>query len=220
MRTINRTALTTARAAAWAALAVASAGALAGCGGGDSDAEAGAPTATVTVTETVTADPEPTEDATASETPSADATPTAQEPNTGDRALKVGQWREGINVRTRITEFFQPANAPKPSYLAGDTDGDGAIAKVEMCVRSGGEPAKGDIYDLFMGYDSSGGQYTQSSSTWGEWPPLPQLPSEVSIAPGKCLSGWVLLSAPKNTRFATVDMNDGEGGSIAEWKVS
>ena len=111
-------------------------------------------------------------------------------------------------------------NAPKPSYLSGDTDGDGAIIRVEMCTRAGAEPTKGDIYDLFMGYDASGGQYTQSSSTWGEWPPLPQLPDSVSIAPGKCLSGWVLLSAPKNTRFVTVDMSDGEGGSVAEWKVS
>jgi hypothetical protein len=214
MRTTTRTALTAATLAAAASL-------MTGCGGGDN--EAGAPTATVTVTETVTADPEPTdeptEDATTSETPTAEATPTAQEPNTGDRALKVGQWREGTNLRTRITEFTQPASAPKPSYLAGDTDGDGAIANVEMCVRPGGEPAKGDIYDLFLGYDASGGQYTQSSSTWGEWPPLPQLPSEVNIAPGKCLSGWVLLSAPKNTKFLTVDMSDGEGGSIAEWKV-
>lgn len=172
----------------------------------------------MTVTETVTAEPTPTE--TASETPTAEASPSPQEPNTGERALEVGQWREGVQVRTRVTEFFQPADAPKPSYLAGDTDGDGAVARVEMCTREGAKPTKGDIYDLFLAYDASGGQYTQSSSTWGEWPPLPQLPDTVSIAPGKCLSGWVLVSAPRNTKLVTFDMSDGEGGSIAEWKVA
>lgn len=213
MRKTVRTALTT------IALATISAGALTGCGGSGGDAGAGSPTATVTVTETVTADPSPSETAEGAETPSAEASPTAQEPNVGDRALKVGQWREGIDIRTRVVEVFQPANAPKPSYLAGDTDGDGAVAKVEMCVRTGGEPAKGEIYDLFMAYDASGGRYTRSGSSWEEWPPLPQLPIDISIAPGKCLSGWVLLSAPQNTKLVTVDMSDGEGGSIAEWKV-
>lgn len=208
-----RTALTT------IALAAISAGVLTGCGGGDGDAGAGSPTATVTVTETVTAEPTSSEPAEATGAPSADDSATGQEPNVGERALEVGQWREGTNLRTRIVEFFQPANAPKPSYLADDTHSDGAIARVEMCLRAGGEPATGGIYDLFMAYDASGGQYSRSSSTWGEWPPLPQLPSEVSIAPGKCLSGWVLLSAPKNTRLVSVDMSDGEGGSIAEWKV-
>lgn len=211
MRTTTRTALTS------AALAVFSVGTLTACGGGNGDSEAGAPTATVTVTETVTATP--TAEAETSETPTAEASPTAQEPNVGDRALKLGQWREGTNLRTRVVEFFQPANAPKPSYLAGDADGDGAVARVEMCVRAGGEPAKGEIFDLFMAYDAAGGQYTRSGSSWGEWPPLPQLPIDITISPGKCLSGWVLLSAPKNTKIVTVDLNDGEGGSIAEWKV-
>ena len=201
------------------ALAAISTGALTGCGGSDGDADAGSPTATVTVTETVTASSSPSDVAEPSEDPAGDEPLSPQEPNIGDRALKVGQWREGLDVRTRITEFYQPANAPKPSYLAGEADGDGAIARVEMCTRAGSDATKGDIYDLFMAYDASGGQYTQSSSTWGEWPPLPQLPSEVSIAPGKCLSGWVLISAPKNTKLVTFDMSDGEGGSIVEWKV-
>lgn len=212
MRTTTRTAFT-------GATLVITAGFVTGCGSGEGDAEAGSPTATVTVTETLTADPTASATPAPSETATAEATPTTQEPNVGDRALKVGQWREGTNIRTRVTEFLQPAIAPKPSYLAGDTDGDGAIAKIEMCVRPGGEPVKGDIYDLFLAYDAGGGQYTQSSSTWGEWPPLPQLPSEVSIAPGKCLAGWVLVSAPRNTKLVTFDMSDGEGGSIAEWKV-
>jgi hypothetical protein len=30
----------------------------------------------------------------------------------------------------------------------------------------------------------------------------------------------VLISAPKATKLVTFDMSDGEGGSIAEWKVS
>lgn len=176
---------------------------------GDAD---GDPTATVTVTATPSTEPSETE------TPSETASASPQDPNVGDRALRVGQWREGVSVRTRVAEFFQPANAPKPSYLTG-SDGDGAVARVEMCTRAGAEPTKGDIYDLFMAYDANGGQYTRSGSSWGEWPPLPQLPVEASIAPGKCLSGWVLLSAPKDTKIVSVDMSDGEGGSIAEWKV-
>lgn len=187
------------------------------CSGGNDGDAAGEPTATVTVTETVSADTSPS--STPSETTTTDASPVPQEPNVGNRALKVGQWREGTQVRTRVAEFYQPADAPKPSYLRGTDDGDGAVARVEMCTRKDADPTKAEIYDLFMAYDANGGQYTRSGSSWGEWPPLPQLPINISIAPGKCLSGWVLLTAPKNTKVVTVDMSDGEGGSIAEWKV-
>ena len=64
---------------------------MAGCGGGG--AEADGPTTTVTVTETVTADPEPNRRADRSERR---RTVSPQEPNVGDGALRVGQWREGI----------------------------------------------------------------------------------------------------------------------------
>ena len=192
---------------------------LTGCGDSGTSDAAGEPAATVTVTETADASEAPSSTPSETETPTADASPTSVEPNVGDRALKVGQWREGTGLRTRVVEFYQPSDGPMPSYLNGSSDAYGAVARVEMCVPKGAEPAKGDIWDLWFGYDTNGGQYTRSSSSWEVWPPLPQLPAETSISPGKCLSGWVLLSAPRDTKLVTVDLNDGEGGSVAEWKV-
>ena len=83
----------------------------------------------------------------------------------------------------------------------------------------GGEPAKGEIYDLFLAYDASGASTPSRAAHGASGRRCRSCRWTVTIAPGKCLSGWVLLSAPKNTKLVTVDMNDGEGGSVAEWKV-
>jgi hypothetical protein len=88
-----------------------------------------------------------------------------------------------------------------------------------MCVRkTSDEPLKGDLYGAFNAYDKNGGQYSQASSSWDEWPPRPQLPSEVNVAPGRCVNGWVLFSVPPDVRISMIS-NDGQGEATAEWLV-
>ena len=183
--------------------------ALTGCGGGDADGgDAGStsvPTATVTVTETVTAAP--------SQSPASNA------PNVGDRALRVGQWREGSGFRSRVAEFVQPVDAALPSYLVGDSSAEGAVARVELCVRrSEPESLSGSVWDLFGAHDEAGGQYTRAGSSWDAWPPLPQFPAELNLAPGKCANGWILFNTPPDTTITTVTLDDGDE-TAAEWQT-
>ena len=176
---------------------------LSGCGSDDSK-----PKAAPTVTATVTASPTVTES----------ASPSAVAPNTGTSALKVGQWREGRDVRTRVRSLIQPSDTRSPSYLKGESDAEGALADVEMCVRkSTTYVMKGDLYGSFNVYDKDGGQYSQASSSWDEWPPRPQFPSTaVTVTPGRCVRGWILFSVPRNERVRSI-VNDGQGDATAEW---
>lgn len=174
---------------------------LTGCGSDDSK-----PTAAPTVT--VTASPTATDS----------ASPSAVAPNTGTNALKVGQWREGRDVRTRVRSLIQPSDTRPPSYLKGESDAEGALADVEMCVRkSTTYVMTGSLYDSFHVYDKDGGQYSQASSSWDEWPPRPQFPSdEVKVTPGRCVRGWILFSAPRDVRVRSI-ANDGQADATAEW---
>jgi len=178
--------------------------AVAACGGGGQSGAA-APGPTV-VTTTASIAPTPT--------------PSPFAPNVGDRALKVGQWREGEVVRTLVKSFTQTSDASPPSFLVGESEAEGALAEIKMCVRkTATEPLKGQVYGLFNVYDKSGGQYSQASSSWDEWPPRPQWPNDVNLSPGRCVTGWILFSVPKSVRIAYV-ANDGDGSAAsAEWKV-
>jgi len=181
---------------------------LTGCGSDDSKPTA-APTVTVTVSPTVT------------ESKSPSASPSGVAPNTGSNALKVGQWREGRDVRTRVRSLIQPSDTRPPSYLEGESDAEGALADVEMCVRkSTTYVMKEDLYGSFNVYDKDGGQYSQASSSWDEWPPRPQFPSNaVNVTPGHCVRGWILFSVPRNVRVRSI-VNDGQTDATAEWLTS
>lgn len=178
---------------------------LAACGGGGSEPAAGE---TVTVTATVTADPSP--DASAETTPAA--------PNVGDLALKVGDWREGTGVRTRVIEVRQPGQGRMPDYLDGEADAVGATVLIRSCVREGSESAVVSSID-FTGRDKDGAVYENASSSWDVWPPLPQYPTEREVRAGQCVQGWVLISTPENTRVTTIELGGGGDGVLAEWMV-
>jgi hypothetical protein len=186
--------------------------AVAGCGGADKSPKAADPHPTPTTASTPSSAPEPTE------TPSATASPSTPPANVGDLALKVGQWREGLDVRTRVRALVQPSDTRPPSYLVGDSEAEGAIADVEMCVRkSSPDPIEGSLYDYFNVYDKNGGQYSQASSSWDVWPPRPQWPNDdVKVMPGRCIRGWILFSVPHNVRVRSI-ANDGQDDATAEW---
>ncbi|UUW92688.1 hypothetical protein ABFU82_01500 [Nocardioides sp. WV_118_6] len=198
-----------------AALALLGGAALTGCGDGDDGPEA-APTATVTMTETATAG---ASDPTAPTDPTDSADPTAgREPNVGDLALRVGQWREGLGLRTRVIEVRQPTAAGLPDYLRDLPDASGAAVLVRSCVRKGEEATWVATSD-FTARDKSGGVYESSGSSWDEWPPRPQYPFEREVRAGQCLQGWILLSAPNGTRITAIELSDSDGSTVAEWRV-
>ncbi|WP_418062486.1 hypothetical protein [Pimelobacter simplex] len=199
-----------------AALALVGGAALGGCGDGD-DKPASQPTATVTTTETASAgasDPASPTDP----TDPADPAASALEPNVGDRALRVGQWREGLALRTRVVEVRQPTAAAQPDYLRDLPDASGAAVLVRSCLRKGEAPLWVTTSD-FVARDKSGGVYESASSSWEEWPPRPQYPFERELRAGQCLQGWVLLSAPNGTRISSIELTSDDGTVSAEWRV-
>ncbi len=182
---------------------------LAACSSGG---ESEQPAATVTVTETPSESASPSQ---SSEAPSTSVAP----PNVGGNALPLDAWREGTAVRTRVRSVTQAVDAALPSYLVGDTSAEGAVALVEVCNReSATSPLATEVFTLFSAHDGSGGQYTRASSSWDVWPPRPQFPSEISVAPGACASGWVLFSVPPDVRVASITLDDGSV-TLAEWLV-
>lgn len=199
-----------------AALALVGGAVLAGCGDGD-DKPAPQPTATVTTTETASAgasDPATPTDP----TDPAESTASGREPNVGDMALRVGQWREGVSLRTRVIEVRQPTAAGLPDYLRDLSDASGAAVLVRSCLRKGEEPLWVTPSD-FVARDKSGGVYESASSSWEEWPPRPQYPFERELRAGQCLQGWILLSAPNGTRITSIELTSDDGSVSAEWRV-
>lgn len=186
--------------------------ALSGCGGGADSASPDPEVATVTVTETASPQATPS----ASTAPSASAKPTSVPPNVGADALQVGQWREGSGVRSIASVLQQPSDVTPPSYLQGEFDAEGALLQVKACARkSSDKPAPISSYDFYL-YDRAGGEYTVGSSSWDEWPPVPQFPFDTKIAPGRCVQGWVLYPMPEQTRIERASFGSG-ADAVAEW---
>lgn len=184
---------------------------LAGCSS-RSDGSASATPATVTATVTVTAEPS----STASASPSSKAS--SVEPNVGSRALKLGQWREGSGVRSKVISFTQASDTNPPSYLSGDSSAEGALVKLTLCERpSETKPAPISAYDWYA-YDSSGGEYTVAGSSWDEWPPLPHFTYESKLRPGTCAGGWMLFNVPKSVKITKVSYGSG-ADAAAEWVI-
>lgn len=190
---------------------------LAACGGGESEAEP-AP-ATVTVTETAAGEPSTATPSTSTEpAPEPAASPSLAEPNVGDLALQLGEWREGTLIRTKVLKVEQPERATRPDFLSDNPEAEGAVALVRQCVReTSTEPLLVGI-GSWAASDARSSAYDYSGTSWDTWPPLPQYPYEKSLRPGDCTEGWVLISAPDGTKITTVQLV-AEGITTAEWLV-
>lgn len=186
---------------------------LAGCGAGQSGSSTSSG-AGATTTETVSS-----VGTTGAAGASASASSSGNAVNVGDKALKIGQWREGAEIRTRVRSFTQSADVTLPSYLVGDSEAQGAIADVEMCAReSVTAPITGTAHGHFVVFDGDGGRYQQASSSWDVWPPRPQFPTDLSLAGGQCSRGWILFSVPADTRITKIS-NGGADPATAEWLI-
>ena len=84
--------------------------------------------------------------------------------------------------------------------------------------KSATKPAPISTYDFYL-YDRAGGEYTVGSSSWDEWPPVPQFPYDTKVAPGRCVAGWILFPMPEQTRIVRASYGSG-ADAVAEWLAS
>jgi hypothetical protein len=170
-----------------------------GCGGAE-DKDAPSAAATVTVTAKPTESP----------------TPTAVAPNTGENALRLGQTRRGQYIDTTVLEVKQPADAP--SYAEPDNPGDEWVAaRARQCVHKDAPQSYDADWTDYVGIDDTGGNYNAAGSSWDGWPPSPQYPRGVKVAPGRCIAGWMLFEVGKGQRFTSIGLGAEELN--AEWRL-
>lgn len=190
-----------------ALVTVSAALALAGCSGGSGDPQA---TATVTATVTVTADAQGDTVAPGD---------VVSEAAVGDRALAVGEWREAPGIRSRVISVAQPRDGLMPGYLEDVGAAWGAALQVRVCLRDSVTQSVSADDLVWTARDSVGAVYEEASSTWAEWPPLPQFPTRRKLTAGDCIEGSILISTQPDATIERVELGDGEGGVSAEWIV-
>ncbi|CAM3303022.1 hypothetical protein NODU109028_10370 [Nocardioides dubius] len=143
----------------------------------------------------------------------------SEESSIGEVAqLKVGQDFVYGPVTINVESVAQPAQAPIPSFLSDEEAAQGALLKAKVCLAQD-SPDTLDVssYD-FYAYDANGGEYTVANMSWNGWPTAPEFPSEAVARPGRCVSGSILMSAPKRTVISYVSYGGGYD-TVAEWEV-
>ena len=132
--------------------------------------------------------------------------------------MSIGQTREGKGFRTTVLEVDQRVKAP--SYAPPGPGTRWVLARAKMCARNTAETAASTDWTDYVVMDDNDGQYDASGTSWSTWPPLPQYPRDRKIAPGTCVTGWMLFTAPKSTKISKIGLLDGQGGFAAEWKLT
>jgi hypothetical protein len=151
--------------------------------------------------------------------PSSSASPTPFAPNVGATALSIGQTRDGKAFRTTVYEVKQHVKAP--TFAPPEPGNKWVIARAKMCSRNTSpETAFSTDWTDYVIMDDNDGQYDASGVSWGTWPPLPQYPRDRKIAPGTCVTGWMLFTAPRSVKITKIGLTDGESGFSAEWKLT
>lgn len=176
---------------------------LTGCAGGESEPAPGAESGA-----SAEAAPEPTE-APSSEAPA---------PNLGERALRLGEPREGSLITTTLLEFRQPY--PPGTYRRPDAGHEWAGLRIEQCLKGDADPAglltsgTGDWAALTR----DGEEFTGATHTWVDWP-APRFPDLTGMIPGRCSKGWIALQVPEGTKFDRILWRAEGVTPIAEWLV-
>lgn len=177
---------------------------LGACSGGD-DGAADAPQSTpVTPTTTLTA------------TPSEEEEQADYEPNVGDRALRVGETREGEAGRMTLLEIKLPY--PPAEFRRPQPGNQFLGLRLKQCLREDADLDGTDFVSSSAGEwyaaTPNGNQLT-STSGWIDWP-APRFPDYVTVNPGECLKGWVSLEVPTGTKVEKMIWRPA-GQTVAEW---
>jgi hypothetical protein len=176
---------------------------LAGCGGGDDSDDKKA---------------DPDKATTAKPTPTETVDPFAA--NLGDRALSVGQTRDGQDVHTTLQKVKYPYPAEPDIYREPKKGNDFVGLRIEQCVDDDAtvdESSPSTYNGEFAAVTASGDEYAGSGEYWDDWP-APKFPESKGLVAGRCLKGWLALEVPKGTEFSTVIWRP-EGTPVAEWKL-
>ncbi len=137
--------------------------------------------------------------------------------NLGDRALKVGETRDGKDVHTTLHEVKYPY--PPAEYRRPD-DGNVFLGlRIEQCLDSDAtDPGQSTYNGEWAAVAKSGDEYGGSGMSWNDWPE-PKFPETVGTIPGRCIKGWISLQVPKDTDFTSIIWRP-EGTPVAEWIAS
>lgn len=136
-------------------------------------------------------------------------------PNVGERALKIGETREGISFETTLLKVRYPY--PPGEYREPETGKAFVGMRVRVCMKEEAE-STGEDYSTYNGEwfaASSNGDQATSSSSWDDWP-APKFPENVTMNPGECLRGWLSIEIPKKMKVAKIVYRPG-GETVAEW---
>jgi hypothetical protein len=183
---------------------------LAGCGGSSDAAQE--PESTQPKPSASSVPPSTIEATTALPTP----TPAARtDPNVGDRALRIGETRQGSDFRTRLVKYRYPY--PPVQYREASAHKQYFGLFIRECLRPQSKPTD-DSYSTYNGewyiVSPTGAQVT-SSSSYDDWP-QPKFPENVTMAPGDCLIGWLTVEVPIGMKVAKIVYRPG-GETVAEW---
>jgi hypothetical protein len=138
-------------------------------------------------------------------------------PNVGERALRVGETREGTGLRTTLSEITYPY--PPAQYREPSTGNQFMGLRVTQCMRDDVETNEYGDYSTYNGdwYAASptGEQVAGDGSSWSDWP-SPKFPESVTLNPGDCLQGWIALEVPAGMQVEKIIWRPG-GTTTAEW---
>jgi hypothetical protein len=145
---------------------------------------------------------------------------TSFEPNVGDRALRVGQTRQGKSAKMTLIEVKYPY--PPAEYQEPENGKQFVGLRVKQCVRADFSPADYEGEEFYSSYNGDwyaatpdGNQFGGSGSSWDDWP-SPKFPENVTMNAGDCLKGWLALEVPVGTKIKKFVWRPG-GSTTAEW---
>lgn len=136
------------------------------------------------------------------------------EANLGERALQVGETRDGMDVHTTLAEVKYPY--PPGEFRQSDEGNVFLGLRIEQCVDDDADGESETTYNSeWSAVTESGEEYGGSGSSWNDWP-SPKFPETVGAVPGRCVKGWIALQVPKGTEFTSIMWRPG-GDPVAEW---
>lgn len=124
--------------------------------------------------------------------------------------LNIGESVDWQDAQTRLTAVQRPFGG---ASKAPDRSGQEWLG-VRAVTCAGDVPVEAAWY-LFAAHGPSSERYPAPDWDDPEWP-WPQYP-EVTVNPGECVDGWLLIPVVVSVPVATVRLSDPDGIPIGEW---
>ncbi len=140
------------------------------------------------------------------------------EPDVGDGPMTVGQVRQDDAYVTSLEEIRHPyptVRSREPERAGQQFLG----LRVRQCLLKDTPTSPDwDYYSTSNGewaaVGPKGRQVVGTGSYWPDWP-IPKFPENVTMNPGDCLKGWLVLEVPRSMPVARVIWRSG-GAMTAE----